>query len=107
MRIMASGAGSSINLRQNKRQRHYTYRVNVTAPFVFIREIAPLMMRQGWGVIINIASRNAMVSSKGSAAYDSSKAALVALTRTVAGELAPYGIRVNAVCPGVINTPAN
>jgi short-subunit dehydrogenase len=49
MRIMASGAGSSINLRQNKRQRHYTYRVNVTAPFVFIREIAPLMMRQGWG----------------------------------------------------------
>lgn len=107
MRIMASGAGSSINLRQNKRQRHYTYRVNVTAPFVFIREIAPLMMRQGWGVIINIASRNAMVSSKGSAAYDSSKAALVALTRTVAGELAPYGIRVNAICPGVINTPAN
>lgn len=85
----------------------YIFRVNVTAPFVFIREIAPVMMKQGGGVIINIASRNAMVSSKGSSAYDSSKAALVALTRTAAGELAPYGIRVNAICPGVINTPAN
>jgi NAD(P)-dependent dehydrogenase (short-subunit alcohol dehydrogenase family) len=85
----------------------HIYRVNVMAPFVFIREIAPLMMERREGVIINIASRNAMVSSRGSAAYDSSKAALVALTRTAAGELAPYGIRVNAICPGVIDTPAN
>lgn len=85
----------------------YIYRVNVTAPFIFMREIAPVMMKHGNAVIINIASRNAMVSSKGSSAYDSSKAALVALTRTASGELAPHGIRVNAICPGVINTPAN
>ena len=83
------------------------YRINTTAPFVLIREVAPGMIERGDGVIVNIASRNAMVSSQGSAAYDSSKAALVALTRTAAGEFAPHNVRVNAICPGVINTPAN
>ena len=83
------------------------YRINTTAPFILTREIAPGMLERGDGVIVNIASRNAMVSSKGSAAYDSSKAALVAFTRTAAGEFAPHNVRVNAICPGVINTPAN
>ena len=83
------------------------YRVNASAPFVLTREVAPGMIERGDGVIVNIASRNAMVSSRGSAAYDSSKAALVALTRTAAGEFAPHNVRVNAICPGVINTPAN
>ncbi|MCY3767378.1 MAG: SDR family NAD(P)-dependent oxidoreductase [Gemmatimonadetes bacterium] len=83
------------------------YRINTTAPFILTREIAPGMLERGDGVIVNIASRNAMVSSKGSAAYDSSKAALVAFTRTAAGEFAPHNVRVNAICPGVINTSAN
>ena len=83
------------------------FRINTTAPFILTREIAPGMIERGDGVVVNIASRNAMVSSKGSAAYDSSKAALVALTRTAAGEFAPHNVRVNAICPGVINTPAN
>ncbi len=85
----------------------HIFRVNVTAPFVLMREIAPMMIAQGEGSIVNIASRNAMVSSEGSAAYDASKAALVALTRTAAGEFAGHNIQVNAVCPGVINTTAN
>ena len=80
--------------------------VNVTAPFVLIREIAPGMARAGGGAIVNVASRNAFRSSTNNAAYDASKAALVALTRTAAGELARHHIRVNAVCPGVIDTPA-
>ncbi len=80
--------------------------VNVTAPFVLIRQIAPGMVRAGGGAIVNVASRNAFRSSTNNAAYDASKAALVALTRTAAGELAGQGIRVNAVCPGVIDTPA-
>ncbi len=83
------------------------YRINTTAPFILTREVAPGMIELGDGVVVNIASRNAMVSSKGSAAYDSSKAALVAFTRTAAGEFAPHNVRVNAICPGVINTPAN
>lgn len=80
--------------------------VNVTAPFVLIREIAPAMARAGGGAIVNVSSRNAFRSSTNNAAYDASKAALAALTRTAAGELAGDNIRVNAVCPGVIDTPA-
>ena len=84
-----------------------TFAVNVTASFLLIKHIAPAMITRGGGAIVNIASRNAFVSSVRNAAYDASKAALVALTRTAAGELAPHKIRVNAVCPGVIHTPPN
>jgi 3-oxoacyl-[acyl-carrier protein] reductase len=83
------------------------FAVNVKAPFVLIRELAPVIRSAGGGSIVNIASRNALRSSTKNSAYDASKAALLALTRTAAGELASYGIRVNAVCPGMIHTPPN
>jgi len=83
------------------------FAVNVTAPFVLIRALAPAMAKAGGGAIVNISSRNAFRSSVNNAAYDASKAALVALTRTAAGELARDHIRVNAVCPGVIATPGD
>ncbi len=79
--------------------------VNLTAPFALMRAVVPLMETAGGGAVVNIASRNAFRSSTNNAAYDASKAGLVALTRTAAGEFAAAGIRVNAVCPGVINTP--
>ncbi|MAE66457.1 MAG: 3-oxoacyl-ACP reductase [Phycisphaeraceae bacterium] len=81
--------------------------VNLTAPFVMIRELAPRMAEAGGGAIVNIASRNAFRSSVNNAAYDASKAGVVALTRTAAGELAKHRIRVNAVSPGVISTPGD
>jgi NAD(P)-dependent dehydrogenase (short-subunit alcohol dehydrogenase family) len=84
-----------------------TMAVNLTAPFVLIRGLAPLMAEAGGGAIVNVASRNAFRSSTKMAAYDASKAALIALTRTAAGELAKQNIRVNAVCPGMIDTAAN
>ncbi len=85
---------------------HRTLAVNVTSPFILIRNLAPHMQQIGGGAIVNVASRNAFRSSTGKCAYDASKAALMALTRTAAGELAAANIRVNAVCPGVIDTPA-
>ena len=81
------------------------FSVNVTSPFAFMRVLAPVMATAGGGAIVSTASRNAHRSSVNNAAYDASKAALVALTRTAAGEFAQYNIRVNAVSPGVIATP--
>lgn len=79
--------------------------INLTSPFVSMRTLVPAMSAAGGGAIVSTTSRNAHRSSVNNAAYDASKAALVALTRTAAGEFARYNIRVNAVSPGVISTP--
>ena len=81
--------------------------VNVTAPFVLMRTLVPVMTDVGGGGIVTVSSRNGLRSSVGNAAYDASKAAAIALTRTAAGEFAKYNIRVNTVCPGVIDTEAD
>jgi NAD(P)-dependent dehydrogenase (short-subunit alcohol dehydrogenase family) len=82
------------------------FRVNVTSPFVFLRAMAPVMTAAGGGAIVFVASRNAHRSSTNNAAYDASKAAVLGLMRTAAGEFAGHRIRVNSVSPGVISTPA-
>ena len=82
------------------------FAINVTSPFAFMRELAPQMARVGGGAIVCTASRNAYRSSVNNAAYDASKAALLGLMRTAAGEFAAAGIRVNAVSPGVVSTAA-
>ena len=80
------------------------FAVNVTSPFAFMRGLGPEMV--GGGAIVCTASRNAYRSSVNNAAYDASKAALLGLVRTAAGEFAGDGIRVNSVSPGVVSTPA-
>ena len=82
------------------------FAINVTSPFAFMRELAPQMARVGGGAFVCTASRNAYRSSVNNAAYDASKAALLGLMRTAAGEFAAAGIRVNAVSPGVVSTAA-
>lgn len=82
-----------------------TFEVNVTAPFALIRLAAPALARSGRGAIVNITSITARRASVGRAAYGPSKAALEGLTRQAAVELAPLGIRCNAVAPGPVESP--
>jgi 3alpha(or 20beta)-hydroxysteroid dehydrogenase len=67
----------------------------------------PAMIRRGGGSIINIASTAAHRGAEGYGAYSASKAAVLALTRAAALELAPHGIRVNSISPGGVDTPMN
>jgi 3-oxoacyl-[acyl-carrier protein] reductase len=79
--------------------------VNLTAPFLLTRAVLPIMRAQGYGRIVNISSSaGRTVSTLGGAHYTASKAGLLGLTRAAAKELGPYGITVNAVCPGMIDT---
>jgi 3-oxoacyl-[acyl-carrier protein] reductase len=79
--------------------------VNMTAPFLLIKAALPAMRAQNYGRIINISSSaGRMVSTLGGAHYTASKTGLLGLTRAAAKELGQFGITVNAVCPGMIDT---
>ncbi len=78
--------------------------INLTAPFLLIKYVAPYMVQQGWGRVVNISSIYSQVSRAGRSAYGASKAGLNSLTRTAALEYAEQGILVNAICPGFIET---
>jgi NAD(P)-dependent dehydrogenase (short-subunit alcohol dehydrogenase family) len=79
--------------------------VNLTAPFLLTKAVLPAMKAQHYGRIINISSTaGRTVSTLGGAHYTASKAGLLGLTRAAAKELGQFGITVNAVCPGMIDT---
>ena len=82
-----------------------TLEVNLTAPFLFTKAVLPTMRAQNYGRIINVSSSaGRMVSTLGGAHYTASKAGLLGLTRATAKELGKFGITVNAICPGMIDT---
>ena len=80
-------------------------RVNTGGVFFGMKYAVPIMRRQGHGAILSTASTGGMIGSPGQAAYIASKHAVVGLTRTVALETARDGITVNAICPGMVDTP--
>jgi NAD(P)-dependent dehydrogenase (short-subunit alcohol dehydrogenase family) len=81
------------------------FRTNVRSVFLACKAVLPAMISNGGGAIVNIASEAGMVGFVDYAAYSASKAAVVNLTRSMAMDHAAVGVRVNAVCPGSIETP--
>ena len=85
---------------------HLVQNVNVNGVFHFIKEVIPYMSSQKYGRVVNIASiAGRSVSTQGGAHYTTSKAAVIGLTRAAAKELGVHNITVNAICPGLVDTP--
>ena len=79
--------------------------INLSSAFHTTRLAVPAMKEAGWGRIVNLASAHALVASPFKSAYVSAKHGVLGLTKTVALELARFGITCNAVCPGYVKTP--
>ena len=82
-------------------------RVNLRGMFLVAQAVARRMVTRGSGVIVNMASTNALGGEELFAHYNASKGGVLQLSRTMAVELGPHGIRVNWLCPGFIRTPLN
>ena len=82
-----------------------TLAINTTAPFRFIRAVTPVMKSQNYGRVIVIASIAGLMGEAFVTAYSASKHAVVGVVRASAVELSKYGITVNALCPGYVDTP--
>ena len=78
--------------------------VNVKGVFLGLKHVIPQMIKQKSGTIVNTASVAGLVGSPNMAPYVASKHAVIGLTKTVSGEVAQHGIRINAVCPGPVDT---
>jgi 3-oxoacyl-[acyl-carrier protein] reductase len=78
--------------------------VNLKGAFLCSLRAAHVMARKGSGVIIHVSSGGATKAHRGNVAYDASKGGIEAMTRAMALDLAPYGVRVNAIVPGLIRT---
>jgi 3-hydroxybutyrate dehydrogenase len=83
----------------------FLVKVMLTAPFIGIKHVFPIMKEQGYGRIINMASINGVIGFAGKAAYNSAKHGVIGLTKVAALEGAEHGITVNALCPGYVDTP--
>lgn len=82
-----------------------TIDINVNGSFYFVKEVVPAMKAAGAGAIINVASTAALFGYPQRSAYAAAKWAVIGFTKTLAMELGPFGIRVNAVCPGSVEGP--
>jgi NAD(P)-dependent dehydrogenase (short-subunit alcohol dehydrogenase family) len=79
--------------------------INVRGPFLTMKEVLPTMRANGLGSIVNIGSAGSLLGVGGLASYAASKHALAGLSKSAVAESARFGVRVNVVCPGPIDTP--
>lgn len=84
-----------------------SWNLNVRAHFMASRLVMPVMKKAGKGVILNTSSSSGVLYDREMIAYTTSKHAVIAMTRQMAGDYARFGIRVNALCPGWVDTPFN
>ena len=105
--IMVNNAGitkDTLLIRMKEEDWDAVISVNLKGTFLFTKAVARPMMKQESGVIVNISSIIGLIGNAGQCNYAASKAGVIALTKSVAKELASRGVRVNAVAPGFIET---
>lgn len=106
--VLVNNAGSELNKTYNDTTEEEWDRVldtDLKGPWLLCKHFVPPMVERGSGSVINISSLNGLVGFPLSTAYGSAKGGLVVFTRDMAIELATSGVRINCVCPGVIETP--
>ncbi len=104
--VNAAGIGSTTNAPDTPLDVwENVFAVNARGTFLCCKHAIPGMQARGGGVIVNVASVAALVGMRNRAAYSASKGAVVALTRALAVDHVADGIRVNAVCPGTVDSP--
>jgi len=84
-----------------------TFRINVEGTFLMCRAFVPGMVASGWGRVVNLASIAAKDGNPNQSAYSASKAAVVALTKSLGKEIATTGVLVNAIAPAAVESPMN
>ena len=106
--ILINNAGitkDTLSMRMTDEMWDKVLSVNLTAGFRLTREILPQMMKKRWGRIISMASIVGVIGNLGQANYAASKAGLIAMSKSIAGEVAGRGITTNCIAPGFIATP--
>ncbi len=106
--ILINNAGitkDTLSMRMTDEMWNQVLSVNLTAGFHLIRELLPQMMKKRWGRIVSMASIVGVIGNLGQANYAASKGGLIAMTKSIAQEVASRGITANCIAPGFIATP--